>query len=74
MEKIKQTLATLPEQRTPTQKDRSALSSNGKQWQAQLDEHIAYMQHLRERIDGCISCGCLSMNKCPTCNKDDHLG
>jgi len=51
-----------------------AMASNGKQWQAQLDEHIAYMQHLRERIDGCISCGCLSMNKCPTCNKDDHLG
>ena len=46
--KIKQTLATLPEQRTPTQKDWSALS---KQWQKKLDERIAYMQRLRERVD-----------------------
>ena len=41
LEEIKQTLATLPEQRTPTQKDWSALS---KQWQKKLDERIAYMQ------------------------------
>jgi MerR family redox-sensitive transcriptional activator SoxR len=71
LEEIKQTLATLPEQRTPTQKDWSALS---KQWQKKLDERIAYMQRLRERVDGCIGCGCLSMSKCPIYNKDDHLG
>lgn len=32
------------------------------------------MQRLRERVDGCIGCGCLSMSKCPIYNKDDHLG
>ena len=71
LDEIKHTLATLPEQRTPTQKDWSALS---KQWQAQLDERIAYMQRLRDRVDGCIGCGCLSMSKCPIYNKNDHLG
>lgn len=71
LEEIKQTLATLPEQRTPTKEDWSALSKN---WQAQLDERIAFMQRLRERVDGCIGCGCLSMTKCPIYNKDDYLG
>ena len=71
LDEIKQTLATLPDQRTPTQKDWSALS---KHWQAQLDERIAYMQRLRDRVDGCIGCGCLSMSKCPIYNKNDHLG
>ena len=71
LDEIKQTLATLPDQRTPTQKDWTALS---RQWQAQLDERIAYMQRLRDRVDGCIGCGCLSMSKCPIYNKNDHLG
>lgn len=71
LNEIKQTLATLPDQRTPTQTDWAALS---KQWQAQLDERIAYMQRLRDRVDGCIGCGCLSMSKCPIYNKNDHLG
>ncbi|KPH65414.1 transcriptional regulator [Pseudoalteromonas porphyrae] len=71
LDDIKSTLDTLPEQRTPTKKDWSALS---KKWQAQLDERIAYMQRLRDKVDGCIGCGCLSMNNCPIYNKDDHLG
>jgi len=71
LDEIKHTLATLPDQRTPTQKDWAALS---KQWQTQLDERIAYMQRLRDRVDGCIGCGCLSMSKCPIYNKNDHLG
>ena len=71
LEEVKQTLATLPDERTPTKKDWSALS---KQWQTQLDERIAFMQRLRERVDGCIGCGCLSMEKCPIYNKDDYLG
>ncbi|MEL0653681.1 redox-sensitive transcriptional activator SoxR [Pseudoalteromonas issachenkonii] len=71
LDEIKQTLATLPDQRTPTQKDWTALS---KQWQAQLDERIAYMQRLRDKVDSCIGCGCLSLKSCPIYNKDDHLG
>ena len=38
------------------------------------DERIAFMLRLRERVDGCIGCGCLSMDKCPIYNKDDFLG
>ncbi|MEQ5873461.1 MULTISPECIES: redox-sensitive transcriptional activator SoxR [unclassified Pseudoalteromonas] len=71
LEDIKQTLSTLPEQRTPTKQDWAQLS---KRWQIQLDERIQYMQRLRERVNGCIGCGCLSMAKCPIYNKDDYLG
>lgn len=71
LEEIKQTLSTLPQSRTPDKDDWAHLSA---QWQAQLDEKIAYMQRLRDRVDGCIGCGCLSMSNCPIYNPDDILG
>ena len=70
LEDIKQTLGTLPEQRTPTKQDWAALS---KVWQTQLDERIQYMQRLRERVNGCIGCGCLSLKFCPLYNDEDKL-
>jgi MerR family redox-sensitive transcriptional activator SoxR len=71
LENIKITLNTLPESRTPTKQDWAKLS---KQWQTQLDARIAHMQRLRDKIDGCIGCGCLSLKNCPIYNKDDYLG
>ncbi|MBB1384091.1 MULTISPECIES: redox-sensitive transcriptional activator SoxR [Pseudoalteromonas] len=71
LDEIKNTLATLPDNRTPTKQDWSALS---KQWQAQLDERIAYMQGIRDKVNDCIGCGCLSLKSCPIYNKDDFLG
>jgi MerR family redox-sensitive transcriptional activator SoxR len=71
LDEIKNTLATLPDNRTPTKHDWSALS---KQWQAQLDERIAYMQGIRDKVNDCIGCGCLSLKSCPIYNKDDFLG
>ncbi|GAA61431.1 MerR family transcriptional regulator, redox-sensitive transcriptional activator SoxR [Pseudoalteromonas sp. BSi20652] len=71
LDEIKNTLANLPDNRTPTKQDWSALS---KHWQAKLDERITHMQRLRDKVDGCIGCGCLSLTSCPMYNKDDHLG
>ncbi|MBQ4833824.1 redox-sensitive transcriptional activator SoxR [Pseudoalteromonas sp. MMG010] len=71
LSEIHATLSTLPNNRTPTKQDWSALS---KHWQAQLDERIQYMQRVRDNIEGCIGCGCLSLKNCPIYNKDDHLG
>lgn len=70
LEEIKITLSTLPENRTPTKKDWALMSTK---WQAQLDERIAYMQHVRDLVDGCIGCGCLSMTSCPMYNPDDIM-
>ncbi|WP_217534837.1 redox-sensitive transcriptional activator SoxR [Vibrio metschnikovii] len=67
---IQQALATLPDSRTPTQKDWQALSA---QWKQSLDERIAGLEKLRDTLDGCIGCGCLSMETCPLYNPEDKL-
>jgi MerR family redox-sensitive transcriptional activator SoxR len=71
LDEIKITLESLPLNRTPNKNDWAKLSA---QWQAQLDEKIAYMQRLRDKVEGCIGCGCLSMASCPLYNPNDILG
>ncbi|MAM71493.1 MAG: redox-sensitive transcriptional activator SoxR [Gammaproteobacteria bacterium] len=67
---ISEAFSTLPDRRTPTQKDWQKLSSK---WQAELNERIGYLEKLRDLLTGCIGCGCLSMKNCPIYNADDKL-
>jgi MerR family redox-sensitive transcriptional activator SoxR len=67
---IREALASLPEARTPTQRDWERLASA---WQPRLDEQIAMLERLRDRLAGCIGCGCLSMRACPVVNPDDRV-
>ncbi len=67
---IEQHLAQLPQGRTPNARDWNAISRAIK---AQLDQRIAELERTRDRMDGCIGCGCLSLKKCQLYNKDDHL-
>lgn len=68
---IKQAFASLPDERTPTQRDWQKLSTA---WKAELNDRIAYLERLRDSLTGCIGCGCLSMKKCPIYNAGDKLG
>ncbi len=43
-------------------------------WRQELDRRIATLTRLRDDLDGCIGCGCLSMADCPLRNPDDRLG
>lgn len=70
LEEIRLALATLPQGRTPTQKDWERLSAK---WRAGLNERISALTRLRDHLDGCIGCGCLSMKSCPLYNPDDQL-
>ncbi len=70
LESIRDALATLPDERTPTQTDWEKLS---RQWRGELDAKIAYLERLRDTFTGCIGCGCLSMKNCPIYNEDDKL-
>ena len=70
LENIKKAFASLPDNRTPTQKDWQKLSEA---WQQELNQRIASLQRLSELLTGCIGCGCLSMDSCPLYNEQDHL-
>ncbi len=43
-------------------------------WQAMLDERIEALRRLRDELNSCIGCGCLSLSDCPLRNAEDHLG
>ncbi|MEW2355087.1 redox-sensitive transcriptional activator SoxR [Spirillospora sp. NPDC029432] len=68
---IKEALATLPEERTPTVDDWARLSET---WRADLDDRIAQLERLRDDLTDCIGCGCLSIKKCALANPYDQLG
>jgi MerR family transcriptional regulator, redox-sensitive transcriptional activator SoxR len=65
---IRAALDTLPEGRTPTARDWTRLSAG---WRARLDEQIAALTNLRDGLDSCIGCGCLSLDRCALSNPGD---
>ena len=70
LEDIRQALATLPDNRTPTQADWRKLANTMRR---DLDQRIADLQRLRDSLEGCIGCGCLSLRKCQLYNPDDTV-
>ena len=71
LDEIRAALASLPDERTPTRRDWERLSSS---WRPLLDARIEMLERLRDRLSGCIGCGCLSLDICPLYNPDDTLG
>ncbi|HET9859482.1 MAG TPA: redox-sensitive transcriptional activator SoxR [Nocardioidaceae bacterium] len=70
LEEIQDALSTLPEGRTPTKADWSRLS---RAWRPRIDAQIERLERLRDKLDGCIGCGCLSLRKCALNNPDDEV-
>ncbi|MFG3601536.1 redox-sensitive transcriptional activator SoxR [Micromonospora chersina] len=70
LEEIREALDSLPSARTPTPDDWAALS---KSWRDRLDEKIRLLGKLRDDLDGCIGCGCLSLQRCTLYNPSDAL-
>jgi MerR family redox-sensitive transcriptional activator SoxR len=68
LEQVRAALATLPGARTPTQGDWQRLSRG---WRPLLDERIAALTRLRDQLDSCIGCGCLSLKTCALYNPAD---
>ncbi len=69
IEQIREILQGLPLERAPTKKDWVRIS---KQLRGELDRRIETLNALREKLDGCIGCGCLSLEKCALYNPDDR--
>lgn len=68
LDEIKQAMDNLPEGRTPTHADWEALATA---WKAQLDERLRLIERLRDDLESCIGCGCLSMERCALYNPND---
>ena len=66
---IQAELGRLPLGRAPTQSDWKELSERIRD---RLDERIALLERTRERLDGCIGCGCLSLERCALFNPNDE--
>ena len=65
---IRAAVSDLPEGRTPTKADWARL---GRRFRSALDARIAGLTDLRDRLDGCIGCGCLSLAACSLHNAGD---
>ncbi len=71
LDEIRSALDTLPVDKAPDDEDWARLSRS---WRPRLDEHIGMLVRLRDRLDGCIGCGCLSMSHCSVLNPGDEAG
>lgn len=68
---IREAFKALPAERTPTVADWRKLSAS---WKAELERRIDRLTRLRDHMEDCIGCGCLSVTSCPLQNPWDQLG
>ena len=70
LDEIQSALSSLPSGRAPSRADWQRLSAS---WRDDLDARIAQLRQLRDTLDGCIGCGCLSLDSCRLRNPLDRL-
>jgi MerR family redox-sensitive transcriptional activator SoxR len=70
LDEIRTALSTLPTRRSPTNADWERISNA---WRDRLDREIAALEELRDGLDGCIGCGCLSLESCELSNPNDRV-
>lgn len=71
LDDIRAELGRLPGNRTPTRGDWARITRH---WRRRLDEQIAALERLRDGLESCIGCGCLSLSQCAISNPDDAEG
>jgi MerR family transcriptional regulator, redox-sensitive transcriptional activator SoxR len=69
LQEIGSELAKLPPDRAPTRRDWSRLSRT---WSTRIDLRIAELERLKLGLEGCIGCGCLSLDRCRLANPEDR--
>jgi MerR family redox-sensitive transcriptional activator SoxR len=68
---IAQHMKDLPIHKAPSKSDWTRIS---KAMRSDLNDRIAQLERLRDSLDGCIGCGCLSLESCALYNPGDRLG
>ena len=71
LDEIGQALVRLPVDHAPTRQDWAQLSAS---WSTRIDERIAELERLRDGLNECIGCGCLSIDRCRLANPEDRAG
>ena len=71
LSEIAERLAALPAGRNAGKADWTRIAEG---WRSDLDRRIAQLTRLRDSLDGCIGCGCLSIESCPLRNPGDEAG
>lgn len=71
LQEIGAAFASLPAHAAPTRREWTSMA---RPWRALIEERIADLERVRDDLDGCIGCGCLSLQRCRLYNLDDGLG
>ena len=71
LEEIGTAFARLPVDAAPTRQQWTRMA---RPWQEQVRRRIADLERVRDDLDGCIGCGCLSLQRCALYNPGDELG
>ncbi|PWE18091.1 redox-sensitive transcriptional activator SoxR [Marinicauda salina] len=67
---IRDVLSDLPEARTPDRADWAKISAAIR---TRIEARIAELTRMRDHLDGCIGCGCLSLDVCALYNPEDRV-
>ncbi|MEI6666374.1 MAG: redox-sensitive transcriptional activator SoxR [Chloroflexota bacterium] len=70
LDEIREAFESLPAGRTPTASDWARLSRS---WKKRLTKRIAELERLRDKLTGCIGCGCLTLGRCALFNPGDRI-
>ena len=66
---IEEAISWLPTGRTPTVTDWQRVSRS---LRGEIDARIKLLTRTRAKLDECIGCGCMSLQRCPLTNRDDR--
>ena len=70
LQQVKEAFSVLPKNKVASKADWQKMSQK---WQASLDVQIVSLLQLRQQLDWCIGCGCLSLQQCPVRNPNDQM-
>lgn len=70
LEEVRQEMSRLPDGRVPTRADWQRISRH---WRGRIDDQITALERLRDGLDSCIGCGCLSLQRCRMTNQADWM-
>ncbi|HET6152509.1 MAG TPA: redox-sensitive transcriptional activator SoxR [Marmoricola sp.] len=68
LQEIREELSTLPSARNPNKADWQRISRH---WRGRIEDQISALEKLRDSLDTCIGCGCLSLRRCAFSNPGD---